>query len=184
MASEIFDVICTSPFVFNEELFEFWIEGLSGKMICLLLLLRFNAFVCFQLLLYILILHNRVFNLQIMFFAYRRIFKISFCFAHWLSQHFQSIVSWINIVDEVALKLQSQPDVEVFNISLDILMSSVADQYAQFTLLESELARPDVFITYSYTSNIDWKLRRKIVERLAWLIFRTVRKISSMNNHP
>ncbi|KAM7535813.1 hypothetical protein Aperf_G00000102834 [Anoplocephala perfoliata] len=97
MASEIFDAICTSPFMFNEELFEFWIEGLS--------------------------------------------------------------------IDEVAHKLQSQPDVEVFNLSLDILMSSVADQYAQFTLLESEMAHPDVFITYSSTFIVDWKLRRRIVER-------------------
>nr|CDS32280.1 fibroblast growth factor (acidic) intracellular [Hymenolepis microstoma] len=97
MVSEIFDTISTSPFIFNEELFEFWIEGLS--------------------------------------------------------------------TDEAARKLHSQTEVEIFNLSLDLLMSYVADQYAQFTLLESALARPDVFITYSPNCIVDWKLQRKLIER-------------------
>uniref|UniRef100_A0A158QCV8 Acidic fibroblast growth factor intracellular-binding protein n=1 Tax=Hymenolepis diminuta TaxID=6216 RepID=A0A158QCV8_HYMDI len=70
-----------------------------------------------------------------------------------------------NLVDEAARKLQSQGDVEIFNLSFDLLVSYVADQYAQFTLLESALARPDVFITYPSNSIVDLKLRHKLVER-------------------
>ncbi|VDN96458.1 unnamed protein product [Rodentolepis nana] len=97
MVSEIFDTISTSPFIFNEELFEFWIEGLS--------------------------------------------------------------------TDDAARKLHSQVEVEIFNLSLDLLISYVADQFAQFTLLESALARPDVFITYPSNCIVDWRLQRKLVER-------------------
>ncbi|VUZ48363.1 unnamed protein product [Hymenolepis diminuta] len=97
MVSEVFDTISTSPFIFNKEVFELWIKGLS--------------------------------------------------------------------IDEAARKLQSQGDVEIFNLSFDLLVSYVADQYAQFTLLESALARPDVFITYPSNSIVDLKLRHKLVER-------------------
>ncbi|VDM30541.1 unnamed protein product [Hydatigera taeniaeformis] len=97
MGAELFDVFCSIPFVFNEDVFEFWIDGLA--------------------------------------------------------------------VEETTRKLQSQSDVEAFGLSSDLLVTFVADQYAQFSLLESLLTRPDVFLTSSFTCFGDWKLRRKLIER-------------------
>lgn len=32
MGMELFDVVCSTPFVFNEDVFEFWIDGLPGNI--------------------------------------------------------------------------------------------------------------------------------------------------------
>uniref|UniRef100_A0A5K3ENC1 Acidic fibroblast growth factor intracellular-binding protein n=1 Tax=Mesocestoides corti TaxID=53468 RepID=A0A5K3ENC1_MESCO len=74
--------------------------------------------------------------------------------------------SWINgvPVEEAAKNLQSQPDVEAFQLSHELLAASVADQYAQFTLLDSAMMQPDVFVNYPSNYILDWKLRKKLVE--------------------
>ena len=50
-------------------------------------------------------------------------------------------------------------------------MVSVADLFSQFTLLESSLAQPNVFVTRSSTFVDDWKLRHRLVERYIAVTF-------------
>lgn len=147
MVSEVFDTISTSPFIFNKEVFELWIKGLSSKFINIS---------------YFSILIHVWCSITIFFNASTFYFNISACS---LTLFIFCIYIIRNLVDEAARKLQSQGDVEIFNLSFDLLVSYVADQYAQFTLLESALARPDVFISYPSNSIVDLKLRHKLVER-------------------